>query len=175
MAPRRRIIITGFMGAGKSTVAAALARRLGCGHIDLDKLIAEREGRTIREMFERDGESGFREAETRALRDALERTEAGVIALGGGTWTLERNRALIAEHKGYAVWLDTPFDVCWRRITSGGKVRPLARDHEKTRKLYDERRALYELAALHVRAGGRRSAREVVDEIANAISFSENP
>ncbi|MCA1850337.1 MAG: AAA family ATPase, partial [Acidobacteria bacterium] len=132
MAPRRPIIITGFMGAGKTTVAAALARRLGCGHIDLDELIAEREGRTIREMFERDGESGFREAETRALRDTLENTEACVIALGGGAWTLERNRALIAEHEGYAVWLDVPFEVCWRRITRGGEVRPLAHDREKT-------------------------------------------
>lgn len=166
----RPIIITGFMAAGKTTVAAALARALGCSMLDLDQLIIEGEGRTIRELIERHGEAGFREVETNALRNALTRNTAGVIALGGGAWTIERNRALIVRHHGITVWLDAPFDLCWQRITSCGEgVRPLARDEGQARRLYDERRALYKLTALHIKAAGDTTAEEIAADIRVAL------
>ena len=93
----RRIVIVGFMGCGKTTVARALAQRLGCEMIDLDSFITEREGRTPAEIIEADGEPAFREIETHALRDALKMDDARVIALGGGAWTIEANRALFAQ------------------------------------------------------------------------------
>ncbi len=164
--PSRIIFITGFMGAGKTTVAAALAQRLDCRAIDLDRLIAEREGRTAQTIIEEEGEARFREIETRALREALENGAGCVIALGGGTWTLEQNRSLITEHQGYTVWLDAPFELCWRRIKSEGNVRPLARDPQMARHLYDERRAIYRLAALRVQASETRSADDMASEIA---------
>src|SRR5918911_223736 len=99
----RPVVITGFMGAGKTTVAGALAERLGRRALDLDEFIAGREGRTAQTIIDEDGEQRFRELETEALREALE-TDAGVIALGGGTWTIERNRALVAEHTVLTVW-----------------------------------------------------------------------
>jgi len=127
----RRIVIIGFMGSGKTTVAQALAQRLGCEMIDLDSFITESEGRSPAGIIEEDGESAFREIETRALREVLEKTTHQVIALGGGAWTIAANRALTTAHDCLSVWLDAPFELCWQRIQSGGNtVRPLAPDRE---------------------------------------------
>src|SRR5437773_404462 len=107
----RRIVIVGFMGCGKTTVAKTLARQMGCTMIDLDSFITEREGRSPAEIIAQDGESLFREIETRALGDALENGDSRVIALGGGAWTVEANRALIARHDCSSVWLDASFEL----------------------------------------------------------------
>ena len=165
----QRVIITGFMAAGKTTVAAALARQLDCRMIDLDELITKREGRSVPAIIDGDGETRFREVETVALREALENDEARVIALGGGTWTIERNRAMIAEHQGCVVWLDAPFELSWQRIKRGEGDRPFARDFEKARRLYEERRKAYELAQLHVLVGEGRGADDVAAEIVAAL------
>src|SRR5712664_1130732 len=98
------VLIKGFMGSGKTTVANALAGLLNCPAIDLDQLITAREKRSPREIIEQDGEPAFRQVETRWLSKALQLDSAQVIALGGGAWTLPRNRELIAEHKGFTVW-----------------------------------------------------------------------
>ncbi|MGI8897842.1 MAG: shikimate kinase, partial [Pyrinomonadaceae bacterium] len=112
------IVITGFMGAGKSTVARALARRLDTQMVDLDIEILKQEKRSARQIIEEDGEPSFREIETRVLREVLPTNVAGVIALGGGAWTLPRNRDLITSAGGISVWLDAPFNLCWQRIVA---------------------------------------------------------
>ena len=162
------MVITGFMGAGKTTVAAALAERLGCGAIDLDEFVAGREGRTAQMIIDEDGEPRFREFETEALRAALQ-TGAGVIALGGGAWTIERNRALVAERDGLTVWLDAPFELCWRRIERGARTRPLARDPARARALYDARSADYGRASVRVKVEDGMSARAIAEEIVRAL------
>lgn len=164
------VVLTGFMCAGKTTVAAALARRLNCKPLDLDVLVSEREGRDVASLIKEKGEADFRAAETRALNSALAEDAARVIALGGGTWTLERNRALIIEHDCFTVWLDVPFELCWQRIESARDERPLAPDFESARKLYDERRPLYQMASLRVNARGDRDADELADEIIQALN-----
>jgi shikimate kinase len=166
------IIITGFMGSGKTTVAQALARTLNCRAIDLDQLITERAGRTPKEIIDQDGESAFREIETRLLREVLEQDSARVIALGGGAWTLPGNRDLIAQHNGFTVWLDVPFELCWQRIADAGGYRPLARSEEKARSLYEERRPIYELAALRVTADADMSVNESAAAIAEALQHT---
>jgi shikimate kinase len=166
------IIITGFMGSGKTTVARALARTLNCRAIDLDQLITERAGRTPKEIIDQDGESAFREMETRLLREVLEQDSARVIALGGGAWTLPGNRDLIAQHDGFTVWLDVPFELCWQRITATGSDRPLARREEQARSLYEERRPIYELAALRVTADAHKSVNESASAIAEALQHT---
>ncbi|HYG11779.1 MAG TPA: shikimate kinase, partial [Pyrinomonadaceae bacterium] len=143
-----RIVLTGFMCAGKTTVARALAARLDCSMLDTDAALVEREGRSIEAIIKEDGEPRFRQIERDALRAILERDRARVIALGGGTWTIADNRALIAAHDCLTVWLDAPFELCWRRIANSADARPLARERERARQLYDARRAAYELAAL---------------------------
>jgi shikimate kinase len=166
----QRIVIVGFMACGKTTVAAALAQRLGCSMIDLDSFVTEREGRSPAEIIEQDGEAAFREIETRAFADALAQTDAKVIALGGGAWIISANRALVAQNNCLSVWLDAPFDLCWERITSSGDtVRPLAPDRERAQMLYTGRRAGYQLAGMRVDAGRERSVAEIVDQVEKAL------
>jgi shikimate kinase len=169
MSERERILITGFMAAGKTTVAAALARRLECRMLDLDQFIVEREGRSIDAIIDGDGEARFREIEESALCEALENDAARIIALGGGTWIREHNRAAIARHNALTIWLDAPFELCWERIASGEETRPLARDEELTRRLYQERRAIYSLAAIHIRVNAADDSEKIVTEILNAL------
>ncbi|HEY0375323.1 MAG TPA: shikimate kinase [Pyrinomonadaceae bacterium] len=166
----RAVVITGFMGAGKTTVASALAERLGRPLIDLDRFIAAREGRTAQMIIDEDGEPRFREIESQALRDAL-KTGAGVIALGGGTWTIERNRALLAEHGCHTVWLDAPFELCWQRIESAVNTRPLARERGQAQSLYHERRAHYSRARLRLEVKDGMSARAIAELIVRALAL----
>ena len=161
---QRRIVITGFMGAGKTTVANALARELDCATLDLDDVIVEVEGRNARTIIDEEGELPFREVETRALRELLEHRTARVIALGGGAWTIERNRALIEEHGCLTIWLDAPFDLCWQRIVRNTD-RPFARDEEAAQKLFATRQKIYGLADLRVDAGRGRSVEQIVEEV----------
>jgi len=167
------IIITGFMGSGKTTVARGLARILGCEMLDLDDAIAEQEGRTAKEIIEQDGEDSFREIETRNLHDVLENSLPRVIALGGGAWTLERNRNLIDQHDGVTIWLDAPFELCWDRIIRSGGGRPLARDEGQARILYAGRRQQYALAKLHVQVVANKSTDNISAEIAQAVGLSD--
>jgi shikimate kinase len=165
----RPVVITGFMAAGKTTLAAMLARRLNSIAIDLDSVISEREGRSVPALIDEKGELRFRDAETRALRAVLKMEMARVIALGGGAWTIAGNRELIADYDCLTVWLDAPFELCWQRIQSSGEIRPLARDLAAACTLYYERRALYALADLHVAASNEKNMERVVGQIARTV------
>lgn len=145
-----RLVIVGFMGCGKTTVARALASRLYCQMIDLDSLITEREQRSPAEIIQRDGEKTFREIESQYLRQALTGTQS-VIAVGGGTWTIEENRKLI-DRNARSIWLDVAFETCWQRITASKVTRPLAPNRNSAYRLYQSRRPLYALASLHLTA-----------------------
>src|SRR5438445_13379814 len=92
----RRIVIVGFMGSGKTTVARALSRELNCEMIDLDSTITESQRRSPAAIIQEQGETFFREIETLLLRDVLQNRTVRVIALGGGTWTVAADRTLIA-------------------------------------------------------------------------------
>src|SRR6185437_4295279 len=116
MKPRGPIVITGFMGCGKTEVARKLARALNLAAIDLDETIAQQQGRTAAQLIVDKGEPAFRAIETSMLREVLNTQTHSVIALGGGAWIMGANRELITEHGGVAVLLDTPFDICWQRI-----------------------------------------------------------
>jgi shikimate kinase len=165
----RHIIITGFMGSGKTTIARRLAVILDREMLDLDHVVAEQLGRTAQEIIEQDGEDSFREIETQTLRDVLAKSFPAVIALGGGAWTIETNRKLIQQHGGTTVWLDASFDLCWERILRSGGGRPLARDEERARMLYAERRPLYALAQLRVDVGSHKSTDNISAEIAQGL------
>ena len=160
------IIIVGFMGSGKTTVALELARQLSCRAIDLDELIMEREKRSPKEIIEQDGEEGFRETETRMLREVLDEGVARVIAVGGGAWTIAVNRKLMADRAAFVAWLDASFELCWKRIEASRKTRPLARSRELAQKLYDERGPIYELADARIKIHENESAEEIAKKVA---------
>lgn len=147
-----RIYLIGFMGAGKSTVGRELSHKLHWPFFDLDVEIQKAEGIPVREIFERHGESRFRQLETEHLK-TLTASPKGVIALGGGAYLDPANRELV-ETTGTSVWLDGSFAVLRKRIRPDGS-RPLWADPEKARKLYDERRPTYELAKVHVLTDNR--------------------
>jgi shikimate kinase len=167
-----RVVITGFMAAGKTTVARALARLLGCALADMDELVRERERRAPAEIIAAEGEARFREIESRVLGDALAPGGPLVVALGGGAWAVPANRELIAERGCLAVWLDAPFELCWQRIEAESMRigRPLARDIETARMLYHTRRETYALAAHRVEVTAEKSADALAAEIANRLA-----
>lgn len=165
----RRIVIVGFMGSGKTTVAKALAARLGCGLADLDAIVSAQQNMSVPELINEQGELSFRDAETAALQVVLDRHAPRIIALGGGAWTLERNRDLVNKHGCLTVWLDAPYDLCWQRITNHPVPRPLALDEEKARELYRARRPLYALANFRIEVSDRMSPDDVAARITAAI------
>lgn len=111
----RRLVLTGFMGAGKSTVGRALAARLGWKFLDLDEYLEQRTGSTIPALFALHGESKFRRLESSALASALFHTST-VIALGGGTPEIHANRLLLEQTPGtLTIFLDAPFPVLFDR------------------------------------------------------------
>ena len=166
----RRIVIVGFMGCGKTTVARALATRLECGMLDLDAIISTQQNLSIPALIDQRGESGFRDAETSALQLVLDRVTPRIIALGGGAWTLERNRELITKHGCLTVWLDAPFDLCWQRIAEHPVPRPLALDGSSAERLYRERHPTYALANIRIEVTDGTSADELASQIAAAVT-----
>ena len=162
-----KIYLVGFMGAGKSTVAKALAQRLGWSCEDLDELIEGREQRSVAEIFAADGEAEFRKME-RALLQELRPRRQVVVATGGGTFADSASRGLIASD-GASVWLDVSFETVVERLPSDG-TRPLASDRTTMQALWQARRPAYSLAQLHLPAD--RSA--VDDLVADILSWLES-
>jgi shikimate kinase len=147
------IYLVGFMGCGKSTVGRALADELGWNFFDLDDEIENGAGSTISEIFDTQGEEMFRVLEASALAKRVRAVQSGhpqVIALGGGALMNDKNFELVSNH-GVVVWLDAPFDLIERRVAAESH-RPLARNHEKLRELFEIRCSRYAQADYRVEA-----------------------
>jgi shikimate kinase/3-dehydroquinate synthase len=140
----RHLALIGFMGAGKSTLGPLLADRLGRPFVSVDTVVEERAGTTIAELFSARGDAAFRELEENAALDVLARRPPMVIELGGGGLGSERTRAALAS-SAFTLLLETAPEEAWERVAASG--RPLARDPEEFRALYQERCPLYEAAA----------------------------
>jgi shikimate kinase len=156
-----KIYLVGFMAAGKTTVARALARRLGWEAVDIDEVIEQRERQTVADIFARQGEASFRALERQALLDQVSRRFL-VVATGGGTFADPQNRAAI-NADGVSVWLDVPLDTLIDRVPSDGR-RPLAADRAGFERLYYQRRAAYEQAHVRLEAG-RASVDALVEQL----------
>jgi shikimate kinase len=110
------VFLIGYRGSGKTTVAAALAARLGWPWLDADELLERRAGKTIRQIFEAGGETAFRDLETAMVKE-LARYERHILALGGGAVLREENRAALAG-RGKFVWLQAPAEVLFARMSA---------------------------------------------------------
>ena len=156
-----KVYLVGFMAAGKTTVARALAKRLDWQAVDIDELIEQREHMTVSEIFAKHGEAYFRAAERQVL-DEQTLPRHLVVATGGGTFADPQNRGAI-NRDGVSVWLDVPLDRLAGRVPANGR-RPLAADRAGFERLYYQRRAAYEQA--HVRLdAGRASVDALVEQL----------
>jgi shikimate kinase len=155
-----KVYLVGFMGAGKTTVARALARRLDWKAADIDELIEAREHETVATLFAKRGEAYFRAVERAVLLDQMA-TRDLVVATGGGTFVDPLNRAAI-NRDGVSVWLDVPFERLIARVPADGR-RPMAVDRAEFERLYSARRPAYEQA--HYRIESRASVDAVVEQL----------
>lgn len=158
-----RIYLVGFMGAGKTTVGRCLARRMSCPFVDLDSEIERLSNRPLPEIFEDEGETGFRTRESAALR-LLSQRDRVVVATGGGTLTRPENRDVIRS-TGRSVFLRVDLEVLFERVERSPRVRPLFRDRDQARALYEERLPAYLSADLVVPVDTDDDAEGVADRI----------
>ena len=140
----RHVVLVGMMGAGKSTVGRLVAERLGRPLVDSDALIETRTGRTVREIFEADGEPAFRALEAAALVEALAAGTPSVIAAAGGVVISADNRAALAAADAVVVWLRADPAVLAPRVGRADH-RPLIDDDPEAslRRLLDGREPWY--------------------------------
>lgn len=168
------VLLLGFMGAGKTVVAAALAEKLACQWVDLDEIVETNERKTIAELFEKFGETVFREIETAALLEVLAGKTIRVVALGGGTWTIGANRQAAQNNGFVSVWLDAPFELCWARIKKEkAAARPLATKKTEARKLFNGRQKIYAESDLRIEIADSDSLENIVEKILQLVKVKK--
>jgi shikimate kinase len=146
----RSLYLVGMMGSGKTSTGRPLAERLGYGFVDADAVIEQAAGCTIPEIFEQDGESGFRAIETQVL-NAISQRHSLVVATGGGVVTQSANWGLL--HSGIVIWLDVDREQLLKRLRADTTARPLLQRPDPEAALdalLNERRPLYAEADLTV-------------------------
>jgi len=174
--PKNIIYLAGFMGSGKSTIGPILANALGFDFVDIDKLIEERTGKQITEIFRQMGEKAFRALEHELLVEVSSKG-GGVVALGGGAVGNQENLDLIRS-TGIMVYLQLPPEEAVRRMRNKSD-RPMLRDAEgnklsetelrkKVEELLKRREPFYAQADLVIPTGGKRVG-GTVDEIVRKL------
>lgn len=142
----RSIVLIGFMGSGKSSVALELARLLGYQAVEMDSLIAERAGaKNVAEIIDSKGEALFRDLESMMAQE-LGTQRRVVVSTGGGVVSRPSNREALSQSDALMVFLDAPFELLERRVNTDqgpGRDRPLFRDVAKARDLFSARHPLY--------------------------------
>ncbi|MBR6046328.1 MAG: shikimate kinase [Ruminococcus sp.] len=165
----KTVFLCGFMGCGKTTVGKLFADRAGSIFVDMDAYIEDYEHRIIADIFASDGEAHFRKLE----REATERLAPSgyVVATGGGCMVDPANAETAKKDGGCVVFIDTPFESCYARI-SGDKRRPLAASASREELLarFEARRGAYLSAADHI-VDGSGTPKEICERIAGCTGF----
>ena len=140
----RHLVLVGFMGAGKTTLGMEAGRRTGLPFADVDAAVEHEVGDSIADFFATHGETEFRRIEQELTVWHLANEPEGILSLGGGAVTSAAVRDALRAH-AVTVWVDVEVDSAWERVR--GTDRPLAQDERSFRRLFEERRALYEEVA----------------------------
>jgi shikimate kinase len=166
----RRIVLTGFMGSGKSTVGPLLAARLGWNFLDVDDAIEAEAGATIAELFARHGEAPFREREHATIA-RLAAGDSLVLALGGGAIEEVQTRNLLLGASGtLLVHLEVELATTLARCAGTEHVRPILADQANLANRYDRRLPLYRSAHLSIRVDAL-TPEQAVDAILQAAGL----
>jgi shikimate kinase len=161
----RRLVLTGFMGAGKSTIGRLLAARLSWQFLDLDAHLEARTGATILQLFERHGEAHFRRLESTALASALGHDHT-VLALGGGTPEELTNRLLLEQTPAtLTIFLDAPFPTLFDRCMLQDIARPVLADPAAAQLRFQKRHPLYRRLANLTISTADQTAGQTVDAL----------
>lgn len=159
------VFLIGFMGAGKSTVAKCLEKELGMELVEMDERIVEEQGVSINEIFEKYGEDGFRDIESKLVQD-LGETKASIVSCGGGVVIRPQNVENM-KRSGKIVFLTATPETILERVKNG-KDRPLLNGHmnvEYISELMEKRRALYEGACDIIISTDGKTKGEICTEI----------
>lgn len=162
------VYLVGMPGAGKSVVGEELAGRLGVPFVDLDLAIEAAQGRSVPEIFEAEGENGFRALEAAALTKTSMQ-DPSVVACGGGV-VLEPANRITLRNTGTAVFLDVPLEQLQARVRPAAD-RPLIRERGDLERLLADREALYREFAAHV-VDGSGTPGDVADAIVEELRWS---
>jgi shikimate kinase len=171
----QRIVLTGFMGAGKTSVGRILAELLGWEFLDLDTHLEARAGATIPSLFESHGEPHFRRLESSALANALARPHT-ILALGGGTPEQLTNRLLLEQTPGtLVVFLDAPFETLFDRcmlqsFASPDHIRPVLASPAEAEARFHARHPLYKRLARITVETASLSPAEAAESIVHALA-----
>jgi shikimate kinase len=159
------VVVTGYMGAGKSAVGRALAGRLGREFIDSDERIEHAAGMDIPKIFASKGELWFRRTEERTIRGIVQSEPGGVLSIGGGALESPRTGELV-HRVACVAWLRADPERLWERVT--GSTRPLATDRDRFLRRYARRAAAY-AAAAHVTVDADQPFDAVLEELETAV------
>jgi shikimate kinase len=171
------LFLIGYRGSGKTTVAAALAERLGWPWVDADAELERRAGQTIKQIFEEQGELAFRDLEVAVVADLAAR-DRQIVALGGGAVLRDANRQALAG-RGRIVWLKASPEVLWARMmadhTTAARRPNLTREGglAEIRTLLAERTPIYASCADLEIDADERSPVEIAREIIAALKLQE--
>ena len=171
----RRIVLTGFMGAGKSTIGRILAARIGWAFLDVDTHLENRTGATIPQLFERHGEARFRRLESSALASALA-SNYTVLALGGGAPEELTNRLLIEQTPAtLTIFLDAPFPTLFDRCMLQDIARPVLEDPAAAQLRFARRHPLYRRLARLTLDTTAQTPEDTVEALLTTLNQTSHP
>ena len=166
----KSLVLTGMMGVGKSTIGRLLAKRLKIKFVDVDRIIEKNERKTIKQIFDENGETYFRKLEKKITLKLLKNKKI-VVALGGGAFINDEIRDKVLK-TSVSIWLKVSLDKLHKRYRRNDK-RPLLNKKKidkEVRNIYLSRKKIYSLADFKINCDNINKA-EIVEKI---LDFYEN-